>query len=84
MADALLVSYEGRRSIAEDHKESLTLLMKLGLRRQDIESAVSHLSQLLKLKNVSEYEERLLTERDCRTALKHLDRFRAWARTKLP
>lgn len=84
MADALLVSYRGRRSVAEDHEESLTLLMKLGLSRKDIGNAVSHLTQLLKLKNVSEYEERLLTERDCRAALKHLDRFRTWARTKLP
>lgn len=84
MADALIVFYEGRRSAAQDHEESVTLLLRLAIGRKELERASRHLTQLLRLKNVAEYEDRLLAQDDAEAASKHLERFRGWARTKLP
>jgi len=84
MADALAVFYLGKRSVAQAHEESVALLYQLGMDRKEIERAESHLTKLLKVKNLAEYEERLLGQRDSGQAMKHLERFKAWAQGKLP
>lgn len=84
MADALAVFYLGKRSVAQAHEESVALLYQLGMDRKEIERAESHLTKLLKVKNLAEYEERLLGQRDSAQAMKHLERFKAWAHGKLP
>ena len=84
MADALAVFYLGKRSAAEGHEESVALLSQLGIERKAVDRAASHLSELLKVKNRAEYEERLLGRRDSEQAMKHLSRFSTWARGKLP
>lgn len=84
MADALSVFYLGKRSTAQEHEESVSLLFQTSIDRGEVDRAASHLGDLLKVKNLAEYEERLLGERDSERALKHLGRFRTWARRKLP
>ncbi len=84
MADALAVFYLGKRSAAQEQEESVALLLQLGIERRDADRATSHLSALLQVKNRAEYEERLLGRGDSDQALKHLGRFKAWAREKLP
>ncbi len=84
MADALAVFYLGKRSAAQEHEESVALLLQLGIDRKVVERAASHLTELLKVKNRAEYEERLLGRRDSEQALRHLGRFKTWARGKLP
>lgn len=83
IADALAVFYLGKRSAAQDHEESVLLLFQLGMNRKEVERAASHLTELLRVKNRAEYEERLLGRQDSDQALKHLGRFRTWARGKL-
>ncbi len=85
MADALAVFYLGKRSAAQEHEESVALLLlQLGIDRKEVGRAASHLGSLLRVKNRAEYEERLLGRRDSEQALKHLGRFKEWARAKLP
>ena len=84
MTDSLAVFYLGKRSVVQQHEESVSLLVELGIDRREVERAASHLTELLRVKNLAEYEERLLGERDSEQALKHLGRFRTWARGKLP
>lgn len=84
MMDALMVFHEERRSAAQDHEESLALIMTLNLDKQQLKNASSHLTQLLRVKAAAEYEERLLGRRDAEAALKHLLRLKGWGRSKLP
>jgi len=56
MADAMAVFYLGKRSAAQDHEESASLLMQLTIDRKGIERASSHLTQLLQVKSAAEYE----------------------------
>jgi len=65
-------------------EESVALLLQLGIERREADQAASHLTALLQVKNQAEYEERLLGRGDSDRAMKHLDRFKAWAREKLP
>ena len=84
MADALAVFYAGHRSAAQSHQETLEVLFGLALDRTDLERNSAHLSRLLGVKTAAEYEERLLEGNDAARALKHMDRFRQWAKAKLP
>lgn len=84
MADALAVFYLGMRSAVQEHEESVALLSQLGIGGREVERASSHLTELLRVKNRAEYEERMMGERDSEQATKHLGRFRTWARSKLP
>ena len=84
MADAVAVFYLGKRSAAQDHEESVSLLEQLDVDKKEVGRAASHLTELLKVKNLAEYEERLLARQDSEQAMKHLGRFKTWARGKLP
>lgn len=84
MADAVAVFYLGKRSVAQAHEESVSLLGQLDVDKKEVRRAASHLTELLKVKNLAEYEERLLARQDSEQAMKHLDRFKTWARRKLP
>ncbi len=84
MADALAVYYLGLRSAAQDHEDSIRLLYRLGFDRKELERNAKHLSDLLDVKSLAEYEERPLKATDAATAMKNSKRFREWAMTKLP
>lgn len=84
LTDALAVFYLGKRSAAQDHAQSVSLLDELGLDRKEVGRASSHLTDLLRVKNLAEYEERLLGPKDSEQALNHLRRLREWTRGKLP
>jgi len=84
MADAVAVFYLGKRSAAQGHDEAVSILRQLDIEKEEVEKAVSHLTELLKVRNVAEHEERLLSRRDSEQAMVHLRRFVTWARGKLP
>ncbi|MEK6987933.1 MAG: HEPN domain-containing protein [Candidatus Thermoplasmatota archaeon] len=82
-SDAVTVFYSGTRSAAEGHAEMLRLLAGLKVDRKEVDRNLAHLRALLQLKTTSEYEDRLLGERDATMSLQHADRFREWAPAKL-
>ncbi len=84
MADALAVYYLGLRSAARDHDESIRLLYRLSIDRKELERNAKHLSDLLDVKSLAEYEERQLKATDAEVATKKSKRFRDWAMEKLP
>lgn len=83
MADALTVFYLSQRAASQDHASAVDLLSSIKMERQELNRNRKHISALLEVKNVAEYEERLLQEADATNALEHCRRFRAWARGKL-
>jgi len=84
MADGVAVFYLGKRSAAQGHDEAVSILRQLDIVKEQVEIAASHLTELLKVRNAAEYEERLLSRRDSEIAMKHLRRFITWARGTLP
>ncbi len=84
MADALTVFYAGERSTAQSHNEVMRLLATLGVDRDELDRNMRHLSSLLELKNLAEYEDRLPTQKEAKSAIQNADRFRRWVLSKLP
>jgi hypothetical protein len=81
LADALLVDVAGVRSLETDHGTVIDLLEErvagFGARQKQ------HLGGLLRMKNVVEYEKRLLTETEARQLMNHARRFARWTHETL-
>lgn len=83
-SDALAVFYSGSRPAGEGHAEALRQLAGLRLDRDELDRNLGHLRALLTLKTTAEYEDRLLGEPEGSASLQHAERFREWAKAKLP
>lgn len=50
----------------------------------DLNRNSKHLASLFGMKSAAQYGENLITEKDARTTMSHLARFRQWALEKVP
>lgn len=82
-ADALLVSLHGVRSASPKHNDTLKLISSL-VRHKGIEENVNHLRNLIAMKNIVEYDQRLITQSEATTLAKHAERFFGWVKSILP
>jgi len=62
-ADALLVSLHGVRSTSPKHDDILKLFSSL-VKHKGLEDNVSHLRHLISMKNIVEYDQRLITQNE--------------------
>jgi len=81
--DAVLTFHFGLRSISPKHDDAVRLLISM-LKREDTESKAKHLRQLLSMKNVVEYDGRLLSKREAESLVKNAGRFFFWVKSILP
>jgi len=82
-ADALLVCFHGIRSTGPKHDDIIRLLSSL-IRHRDIEQNINHLRKLIAMKNVVEYEQRLISQTEAISLSKHAERFLNWVKSLLP
>ena len=82
-SDALLVFFKEVRSAGETHEDVITLLKTLGLDPQEVNSKIKQLQRLLQIKNIAEYEEKLMSEQDAENCVKDAERFLDWVKQKL-
>ena len=82
-ADALLVFLHGIRSTSPKHDDIFKLLNSL-VRHKALEENISHLRHLISMKNIVEYDQRLMTPNEAINLSKHAERFLAWVRSILP
>jgi len=82
-ADALLVFFQGVRSTSPKHDDIIKLMTSMEP-HGDVKDGVSHLRNLVYMKNVVEYEVRLINRDEALLLSKHATRFLEWARSKLP
>ena len=81
--DALLVSLHGIRSTSPKHDDILKLLSSL-VKHKGLDENISHLRNLISMKNIVEYGQRLITRNEAVNLSKHAERFLAWVKTILP
>ncbi|MDO9572463.1 MAG: HEPN domain-containing protein [Candidatus Omnitrophota bacterium] len=81
-ADALLVSLHGIRSTSPKHDDILKLFPSL-VKHKGLEENSSHLRHLISMKNVVEYDQRLITQGEAISLSKHAERFLAWVKSIL-
>lgn len=82
-ADALLVFLHGVKSTGPKHEDILKLLSSL-IKHKALEENISHLRQLISMKNIVEYDQRLITQSEAISLSKHSERFLVWVKSILP
>jgi len=82
-ADAVLVCFHGIRSTSPKHDDIIKLFSIL-IKHKDIDRNIEHLRKLIAMKNVVEYEQRLIAQAEAISLSKHAERFFEWAKLILP
>jgi hypothetical protein len=78
--DAVTVFMLGVRHAGERHEDAISLFQTVGLPRDVLTAKSKQLSRLLGIKNVAEYEERLMGEDDAEEAVRDAERFFSWVK----
>jgi len=81
--DALLTFYFGLKSISPKHDDAVKLLISM-MERNDTEKKAKHLRQIVSMKNLVEYDGRLLSRSEAESLAKHAQRFLDWVKSLLP
>lgn len=82
-SDAVLVCFHGVRSTSPKHDDTIRIFTSL-VQHKDVEKNISHLRRLIAMKNVVEYEQRLILRSEAVELSKHAERFFNWADSMLP
>lgn len=82
-ADVLLVYLHGIKSRSPKHEDILKLISNL-IKHKGIEENAGHLRHLIAMKNIVEYDQRLITRDEAITLSKHAERFLLWVKSILP
>lgn len=81
--DAMCVYFLGKRHAGDDHEEAANLFMTI----KDSEAAKTNANRLLRIlsvKNMAEYEERLVHRSEAEKILKDCERFLEFIKKELP
>lgn len=83
--DALCVYYLGQRHAGQNHEDAIALFRSLKqLSREDSDAITSRIIRILKMKNMAEYEERLVHQTEAQNILKDAERLLEAAKNNLP
>lgn len=82
-ADAVLVFFHGMRSTSPKHDDTIKLITSL-ISHKDIKPNAVHLRNLIGMKNIVEYEVRLIDRYEALLLSKHATRFFEWVKSLLP
>lgn len=83
-SDALCVYYLGLRHAGERHEDAIRLFQTIKLERQELEANSKRIKRILGIKNMAEYEERLVYQSEADNALKDTERLLLFVKSKLP
>jgi HEPN domain-containing protein len=82
--DALCAHALGLRHAGERHSDAVTLLMSIRPTDKRFKGNVVRLRRVIDIKNMAEYEERLVFRKEAEKALKDCERFLAFVIAELP
>ena len=81
--DAMCVYFLGKRYAGESHNEAVTLFKTIK-RSQEININANRIARVLRIKNMAEYEERLVYKSEAEKTLKDCERFFEYVKEELP
>jgi len=83
-ADALCVYFLGQRHSGESHADAVMLFNTIGLKKEELNPNARRISRIMGVKNMAEYEERLVYQSEAESAVKDAERLFSFAKSKLP
>ncbi len=81
--DAMCVYFLGKRNAGESHNDTVALFKTIKI-DESINTNANRISRILRIKNMAEYEERLVYRSEAEKILKDCERFLEFVRKKLP
>ena len=82
--DAVCVYFLGRRYAGEDHGNAVKLLMTVNPNDEQIKMNANRFIRIIRIKNMAEYEDRLIFKSEAEKALKDCGRFLEYTEKKIP
>jgi HEPN domain-containing protein len=83
--DALCVYYLGQRHAGQNHEDAIVLFRSIKqFSREDIDTISNRVIKILKMKNMAEYEERLIRQAEAQNILKDAERLFEAVKSNLP
>jgi uncharacterized protein (UPF0332 family) len=83
-SDALCIFFLGMRHAGLNHNDAVLLLATIRSKDEQLKKNVSRLRNILNVKNMAEYEERLVRRTEAEKIMKDTERFLVFARSRLP
>ena len=80
--DAMCVYFLGKRHSGENHNEAVSLFKTIKS-SEDIDTNANRIIRILRIKNIAEYEERLVHKSEAEKILKDCERFLEYVRKEL-
>jgi len=82
--DAVCVYFLGKRHAGENHEEAINLFRTIKSGSEEIRTNANRISRILSVKNMAEYEERLIYKSEAEKILKDCERFLEFVKKQLP
>ena len=83
-SDAMCIYFLGKRNANESHNEAAALFKTIKADDEEINTNANRISRILSIKNMAEYEDRLIFRAEAEKVLKDSERFLEYVKTKLP
>ena len=83
LMDSIIIYYAGQVSASERHEDSIILLREL-VKKDGINECTRHASEVLRQKNIVEYTDAIMSEKQAEMIYKHAKRFHDAAVKLLP
>lgn len=81
--DAMCVYFLGKRNASDNHNDAVTLFKSIK-NDESFNTNANRISTILRLKNMAEYEERLVYRSEAEKILKNCERFLEFVKKALP
>lgn len=82
--DAMCVYFLGKRHSGENHNDAVTLLKTIKSGDEKLKTNANRFNKVLQIKNMAEYEERLVHKSESERVLKNCERFLDYVKKELP
>ena len=82
--DAMCIYFLGKRHAGENHNDAVTLLKTIKSGGEKLKTNANRFNKVLRIKNMAEYEERLVHRTESERALKNCERFLDYVKKELP
>jgi len=82
--DAMCVYFLGKRYAGENHEEVVNLFRTIKSGNEEIKTNANRILRILGIKNMAEYEERLVYKPETEKILKDCERFLEFVKKQLP
>lgn len=82
--DAICVYFLGKRHAGESHGDAVNLFKTIKASDEEINTNANRIIRILRIKNMAEYEERLVHRSEAEKVLKDCERFLEYVKKELP